>query len=51
MNTYISISMYPDSAFIHVTIENINGYKYSTCEQVSIEKAKEVAWEFNIKIN
>ena len=51
MNTYMSISMYPDKAFLHITIINEYGYKHTTCEMVTIEKAKELAIQFNIKIN
>jgi hypothetical protein len=43
--------MHPDKAFLHITIVSESGFKYSTCEIISVEKAKEIAWEFNVKIN
>lgn len=50
MNTYMSISMYPEYAFVHVHVKNEDGYEFSMCEQVSKEKALELAWQFNIQI-
>ena len=46
----MSISMYPEFAFIHIHAENEFGYEFSMCDQVSKEKALEVARQFNIQV-
>lgn len=51
MKTYMSISMYPEYAFVHVHVRNESGYEFSMCEQISKEKAFELSYEFNIQIN
>jgi hypothetical protein len=43
--------MYPDCAFLHITIVSERGFRHSSCEMISKEKAKELSWAFNIKIN
>lgn len=50
MKTYMTISMYPEYAFIHIHVVNSTGYNFSTCEQIDKEKALELAWQFNIQI-
>ena len=51
METYLYISMYPDKAFIHAIIENAQGETFSMCEQITLERAKELAWKFNIQLS
>ena len=43
--------MYSTFAFVKITIKSKSGYKYTTCEQMDINKAQRIALEFNIKPN
>ena len=50
METYISISMYPEHAYVHIYIVSENGYEFSTCNMVTIEEARRLSFEFNVEI-
>jgi len=51
MEVHAHISMYPDHAYIIITIVNEFGDSYSTYDLIDKEKALRLAKKFNLKID